>query len=329
MKPDFIQQAKKHKRRIVLPESDANRILEAAVYCDTNDIADIVLLGDPTKIKEQLSALNLTTGNIKIINPADSENTQAFAETLHQLQSTKKPEKILSKQQAKELSQQPLYFANLMVREGLADGCVAGAITPTADIIRSALQTIGTVKPEARLSSFFIMLTPTLSTPVIFADCAINISPDATQLADIAYQSAGNAKALLGLDAKVALLSFSTNGSAQHENVDKIRETAHLLHTNHPEINVIGDIQFDAAVSNKILKKKWHDAHFEAPANVFIFPSLESGNICYKIAERIGGATAIGPILQGLAKPVNDLSRGADVKSIVNTIAVTCLQAGM
>jgi phosphate acetyltransferase len=313
----------------VLPESDANRILEAAVYCDTHDIAEIILLGDSSTIEKQLSTLNLSAGNIQIINPADNENIQVFAETLYQLQSTKKPKKRLSKQQAEELSQQPLYFANLMVREGLADGCVAGAITPTADIIRSALQTIGTVKPEARLSSFFIMLTPTLPTPVIFADCAINISPNATQLADIAFQSAKNAKALLGLEAKVALLSFSTNGSAQHENVDKIRETAHLLHTNHPEINVIGDIQFDAAVSNRILKKKWHDAHFEAPANVFIFPSLESGNICYKIAERIGGATAIGPILQGLAKPVNDLSRGADVKSIVNTIAVTALQVGM
>ncbi|MEE9309704.1 MAG: phosphate acetyltransferase [Cocleimonas sp.] len=326
MKPDFIQQAKKHKRRIVLPESDANRILEAAVYCDTHEIAEIILLGNSTVIEKQLTTLDLSVGNIQIVNPATNENSKAFAKTLSQLQSTKKPEKRLSKEQTEALSKQPLYFANLMVKEGLADGCVAGAINPTANVIRSALQTVGTIKPEARLSSFFIMLTPTLPTPVIFADCAINISPDATQLADIAYQSAKNATTLLGLDAKVALLSFSTNGSAQHENVDKIRETAHLLHTNHPEINVIGDIQFDAAVSNKILKKKWHDAHFEAPANVFIFPSLESGNICYKIAERIGGATAIGPILQGLAKPVNDLSRGADVESIINTIAVTCLQ---
>ncbi len=327
MNPDFSQQAKKHKRCIMLPESDDDRILEAAVYCDSHNIAEIILLGDPTVIKKQLNSLKLSAGNIQIINPASNENTKAFAEALYQLQSTKKPEKRLNKEQTEKLSKQPLYFANLMVREGLADGCVAGAITPTADVIRTALHTIGTIKPEARLSSFFIMLTATLPTPVIFADCAINISPDATQLADIATQSAENAKALLGLEAKVALLSFSTNGSAQHENIDKIKETAHILHTNHPEINVIGDIQFDAAVSNRILKKKWHDAHFEAPANVFIFPSLESGNICYKIAERIGGATAIGPILQGLAKPVNDLSRGADVKSIINTIAVTALQA--
>lgn len=329
MKPSFIQQAKKHKRHIVLPESDADRILEAAVYCDTHDIADITLLGDPSVIEKQLSALDLSIGNIQIVSPANNKNTQAFAETLNQLQSTKEPAKELNKEQAQELSQQPLYFANLMVREGLADGCVAGAINPTADVIRAALQIIGTTSSSTRVSSFFIMLTASLPTPVIFADCAINISPNAIQLADIAYQSAENANVLLGLDAKVALLSFSTNGSAQHENVDKIREAAHLLHVNHPETNVIGDIQFDAAVSNRILKKKWHDANFEAPANVFIFPSLESGNICYKIAERIGGATAIGPILQGLAKPVNDLSRGADVKSIINTIAVTCLQANI
>lgn len=172
------------------------------------------------------------------------------------------------------------------------------------------------------------MLTPSLPTPFIFADCAINIAPDAEQLADIAYQSAENARLLLGLEPKIALLSFSTNGSAKHESVDKVRTASDLLHANHPALNVIGDVQFDAAISDRILRKKWQDANFTAPANVFIFPSLESGNICYKIAERMGGATAIGPILQGLKKPVNDLSRGASVESIINTIAVSCLQVG-
>ena len=322
MKPDFIQQAKKHKRRIVLPESDDDRILEAAVYCDTNNIAEIILLGNPAVIKQQLATLNLSAGNIGLINPADHENIQSLSEILYQLKS----KKYISKQQAKEQCLEPLTFANLMVREGLTDGCVAGAVNPTGDVIRAALQIIGTKTSDTRLSSFFIMLTPTLPTPVIFADCAINIAPDAKQLADIATQSAGNAKRLLGLEPKIALLSFSTNGSAKHESVDKVREASNLLHTNHPELNVIGDVQFDAAISNNILHKKWKDAKFEAPANIFIFPSLESGNICYKIAERMGGATAIGPILQGLSKPVNDLSRGASVESIVNTIAVTCLQ---
>jgi phosphate acetyltransferase len=322
MNPDFIEQAKQFKRRIVLPESSDNRILEAAVHCDTNEIADIILLGDPAVIEAQLSTLKLSTGNIQIVNPADGEHTDAFSDTLFQLRS----KKGLTKEQADEFSQKPLYFASLMVREGFADACVAGAINSTGDVIRAALQTIGTKTPETRLSSFFIMLTSALPTPVLFADCAINISPDAVQLADIAYQSAENMKTLLGLEPKVALLSFSTHGSAKHESVDKVREAAALLHVNHPELNVIGDIQFDAAVSNEVLKVKWPDTNFKAPANIFVFPSLESGNICYKVAERIGGASAIGPILQGLKKPVNDLSRGANVESIINTIAVTCLQ---
>jgi phosphate acetyltransferase len=152
------------------------------------------------------------------------------------------------------------------------------------------------------------------------------VLPDAEQLADIAYQRAQNAKILLGIEPKVALLSFSTNGSAKHENVNKVREATVLLHNQYPDLSVIGDIQFDAAFSSDVLQTKWPASNFQAAANVYIFPSLEAGNIGYKIAERIGGATAIGPILQGLAKPVNDLSRGADVAAIINTIAVTCLQ---
>ncbi len=324
MTPDFIQQAKNNKCRVVLPESNDDRILEAAVYCDTHNIAEIILLGDPVIIKQQLSTLNLSVGDIELINPADNENTQSFAELLYQLRSKKE----LTEQQAKEQSRQALVFANLMVREGLADGCVAGALHPTGDVIRAALQIIGT-QAATRLSSFFIMLTPSLPTPVIFADCAINIAPDAEQLADIAHQSAENAKQLLGLEPKIALLSFSTNGSTRHENVDKVREAYELLHAKHPELNAIGEVQFDAAISSEILLTKWQNTHFEAPANVFVFPSLEAGNISYKVAERIGGAIAIGPILQGLAKPVNDLSRGADIKSIINTIAVTCLQVNI
>ena len=322
MTPDFIQLAKAHKRRIVLPESDDQRILEAAIYCDTKGIAEIILVGDPTILKAKLSTLNLSAGNIQIVNPSTSENTQAFANALYDLRS----KKGLTKEQSEEFVHRPLYFANLMVHQGLADGCVAGAINSTGDVIRAALQIIGTKTRETRLSSSFIMITPSLPTPVLFADCAINIEPDAPQLADIALQSAKNIKALLGIEPKVAMLSFSTNGSARHENVDKVAAATAILHSKYPEINAIGEIQFDAAISNEILKKKWDGADFETPANVFVFPSLEAGNIGCKITERIGGATAVGPILQGLDKPINDLSRGADVKSIINTIAVTCLQ---
>ena len=329
MNPDFIQLAKQNKRHIVLPESSDDRILKAAVEVSQNDIAQITLLGDAKAIHTQLDSLGLKPGNIQIVNPDDTSDLETlkqnerYAELLFKL----RKKKGLTREQAVLLSLQPLYHADLMVKSGDADACVAGVINPTGDVIRAALQVIGTESPSSRLSSFFILLMkPPLPSPVIFADCAINIDPDAKQLADIAYQSAQNSKTLLGIEPKVALLSFSTNGSAKHKNVDKVREATVLLHHQYPELRLIGDIQFDAAFSNDVLHTKWPASNFEAPANVFVFPSLEAGNIGYKIAERMGGATAIGPILQGLAKPVNDLSRGADVTAIINTIAVTCLQ---
>jgi phosphate acetyltransferase len=325
MNPDFIQLAKQNKRHIVLPEGNDDRILQAAVEVSQDNIAQITLLGNAETIHKRFELLGLKAGDIQIVDPSDANNTKSkdYSKILFHL----REKKGLTQEQASQVSQQPLYYADLMVKAGDADACVAGVINPTGDVIRAALQVIGTESSAARLSSFIIMLMDApLPSPVIFADCAINIEPDAEQLADIAYQSAKNAKVLLGINPKVALLSFSTNGSAKHESVDKIREATALLHHQYPEISVIGDIQFDAAFSTKVLQTKWPASNFEAPANVFIFPSLEAGNIGYKIAERIGGATAIGPILQGLAKPVNDLSRGADVTAIINTIAVTCLQ---
>ena len=214
-----------------------------------------------------------------------------------------------------------------MVHTGDADACVAGVINSTGNVIRAALQVIGTETKNSNVSSFFILLlNEPLPSPLIFADCAINIEPDAEQLADIAIQSANSAKELVNLEPRVALLSFSTNGSAKHPKVDKVRKAYNLIKQQNPSLNVIGDIQFDAAFSSDVLSTKWSDADFQAPANVFIFPSLEAANIGYKIAERLGNATTIGPILQGLAKPVNDLSRGASVESIINTIVVTCSQ---
>ncbi len=325
MNPDFIQLAKQKKRHIVLPEGSDDRILQAAVEVAKNNIAEITLLGNAEAIHKQLDSLGLKPGKIQIVDPKNANNTKSkdYAEKLFEL----REKKGLTKAQALEFSKQPLYYANLMVKAGDADACVAGAINSTGDVIRAALQVIGTESPSARLSSFFIMLLDApLPSPLLFADCAINIDPDAEQLADIAYQSAQNAMALLGLEPKVALLSFSTNGSAKHERIDKVRAAAELVHSQYPKLEVIGDIQFDAAFSSDVLKTKWPESTFMAPANVFVFPSLEAGNIGYKLTERIGGAKAIGPILQGLAKPVNDLSRGADVAAIINTIAVTCLQ---
>ena len=326
MNPDFIKLAQQVKRHIVLPESTDDRILKAAVEVDQKNIAAITLLGNAETINNQLSNLDLSLGNIQIVDPNDDKNPKAaeYAQTLFEL----REKKGLSKEEAITLSKEPLYYGDLMVRAGDADACVAGVINSTGNVIRAALHVLGTKSKSTRLSSFFIMLSDKaeVPSPIVFADCAINIDPDAEILADIAAQSSENAVSLLGLEPKVAMLSFSTNASAKHAEVDKVREAVAILNREHPELNVIGDVQFDAAFSNDVLNKKWKDNNFQAPANIFVFPSLEAGNIGYKIAERIGGADAIGPILQGLAKPVNDLSRGADVEDIIKTIAVTSLQ---
>ncbi len=326
MTPDFIKLAQQVKRHIVLPESSDERILKAAVEVDQNNIATITLLGNPTMVNAKLSELGLNLGNIQIVDPNDNLNLKAkeYASTLFQL----RKHKGITEEQAEELSKEPLYYGDLMVHAGDADACVAGVINSTGNVIRAALHVLGTKSKATRLSSFFIMLSDKVDvpSPIVFADCAINIDPDAEILADIAAQSSQNAQSLLGIEPKVAMLSFSTNASAKHAEVDKVRNAVEILNKEHPELNVIGDVQFDAAFSNDVLNTKWKGNSFQAPANVFVFPSLEAGNIGYKIAERIGGADAIGPILQGLAKPVNDLSRGADVEDIIKTIAVTSLQ---
>ena len=322
MTPNFRQQAKQNKRHIVLPEGDSPRILEAAVYCDQEGIAKITVLGDRDEITQNLDALKLSLGDIEIISIDDYEASGAFAETLYQRCLSRK----LTKANAEDLCKDPLIFADLMVQEGHVDACVAGIKHTSGDVIRAALKAIGPKKPKSRPSSIFILESEVFPTPVVFADCAMNIAPNVQQLTDIAYQSSRSIKSLLGLDAKIAMLSFSTNGSAYHRDVNKVRQATELLKEQHPELNVIGEIQFDAAISKDILKKKWPESDFDAPANVFIFPNLDAANTAYKIAEQMGKAKAIGPILQGLAKPVNDLSRGANVSSIIDTIAVTCLQ---
>jgi phosphate acetyltransferase len=326
MNPDFIALAQQVKRHVVLPESTDDRILKAAVEVDQNNIASITLLGNSETVNTRLKELGLSLGNICIVDPNDDENPKIaeYAAVLFE----RRKHKGLTEKDALKISRDPLFFADLMVQAGDADACVAGVINSTGDVIKAALHVLGTKSKTTRLSSFFIMLSDKadVPSPIVFADCAINIDPDAEILADIAAQSSENAKALLGIEPKVAMLSFSTNASAKHAEVDKVRGAVAILNKEQPELNVIGDVQFDAAFSNDVLTTKWKDNSFQAPANIFVFPSLEAGNIGYKIAERIGGSDAIGPVLQGLAKPVNDLSRGANVEDIVKTIAVTSLQ---
>ncbi len=324
--PDFIKLAQQVKRHIILPESNDDRILEAAVESDQQNIVAITLLGKAEDVIKRLNELKLSLGNIQIVDPNDDANpkNKAYAEILYE----RRKHKGMTLEEAAKLSKNPLYYGDLMVKAGDADACVAGVINSTGNVIRAALHVLGTKSKTTRLSSFFIMLNdkPEVPSPIVFADCAINIDPDAEILADIAAQSSENAVSLLGIEPKVAMLSFSTNASAQHAQVDKVRGAVEILNKEYPELNVIGDVQFDAAFSNDVLNVKWKGNDFDAPANIYVFPSLEAGNIGYKIAERIGGSDAIGPILQGLAKPVNDLSRGADVEDIIKTIAVTALQ---
>lgn len=318
-KPNKTQE----KKTIVLPEGNAVRILEAACHCDQHDIAKIILLGDESEIHQQIDTLSLSLGNIQIIDYKNTDAINHFAKAL--LEESSKQSFTLK--DAVKICQQPLCFANMLVKSGIADACVAGVKSTTGDVIRAALKIIGTKQLKSRPSSFFIMESQTLPTPVIFADCAMNISPTAQQLCNIAFQSSQSIKSLLGLDPKIAMLSFSTNGSATHKDVSKVISATQLIKEQHPDLEVIGEIQFDAAISNKILHKKWPNTAFEAPANVFIFPNLDAANLAYKVAEQFGQAKAIGPILQGFNKPINDLSRGAKVDDIINTIGITALQA--
>lgn len=321
---EFTQRAQQNPQRIVLPEGEDVRILAAAAHCSEHGIADPIIIGNTRKIKILCGDLKINFNALEVIDSTSSEQHEEYAAVLFDLRKGKG----LSQQAAQEMIKQPLIYANCMVRAGDANGCVAGAQHATSDVVRAALQIIGVAPGVKLVSSFFIMvLADTHSAPLVFADCALNIAPNAAQLADIALSSAQSVSHLLGFKPRVAMLSFSTNGSAAHAEVDKVRAATAIVKRQDASLDVIGDIQFDAAFNAKALVGKWPETDFIAPANIFVFPSLEAGNIGYKIAERIGGALPIGPVLQGLNQAVNDLSRGCDVEAVINTIVVTAVQS--
>tara|TARA_R110002110_G_scaffold121588_1_gene297423 strand:- start:768 stop:1490 length:723 start_codon:yes stop_codon:yes gene_type:complete len=237
----------------------------------------------------------------------------------------------MTPEQADERVQDPLYYAQMMVRLGDADGSVAGAVYTTGAVVRSAIQVIGMAPGATMVSSFFLMMMcepfHELKGGVIFSDCGLVINPDAQQLAQIAISAAASAKTLLNEDPRVAMLSFSTSGSATHSAVDKVVEATALVKQQYPDLCIDGDVQLDAAIVAEIAERKVDRSQTKGKANVLVFPNLEAGNIGYKLAERIGKADAIGPILQGLAKPANDLSRGCSVNDVVNVIAITVVQS--
>jgi len=319
--------AGEHKKTVVLPEGADARVLSAAAHAAGRGLAQIVILGDPGEIAALAESQGHGLNHLKVLDPQHNRRAEEHAGLLLNTRA----HRDMSDAGALEAVRAPLTLAMCMVAGGEADGCVAGAAHLTADVVRAALRIVGVKRDNGLVSSFFIMQHDlrhqALRGPALFADCAMVIDPDAAQLARIAIDTADSASRLLHLKPRVALLSFSTAGSARHVLVDKVRQAGALVAKQRPDIELLAEVQFDAAVIPDILRRKAPGIGVQAPANVFIFPDLQSANIGYKIAQRIGGAEAVGPILQGLRRPVNDLSRGCAVQDIVNLIAVTAVQA--
>ncbi|MGJ8626203.1 MAG: phosphate acetyltransferase [Sulfitobacter sp.] len=312
---------------IVLSEGHDPRIVAGALAAVRSGIARITLVGPTADVTAQLSKFGATDADkIAIQDPEISPLTAEFAKTYFKL----RQHKGVSEEVANTQAHSPLVFAAMMVRNGHADGTVGGAVATTSETVRAALQIIGKAKDAALVSSFFLMALPenhpSDRTAMVFGDCGLVIDPSAEELAAIAVASAASCQQLLGDTPRVALLSFSTKGSARHAAVSKVSEAVEILHANHPDLAADGELQFDAAFVPEVGASKAPGSTVAGHANIMIFPNLDAGNIGYKIAQRIGGADAIGPVLQGLTKPANDLSRGCTAQDVTNMIAVTTLQ---
>lgn len=316
--------AKAKEKRIVLAEGNDERVIRAAQMIQSQGIAKITLLGDEKEIKAKYKDVNLE--GVKVINPKNCD-IAVYAQILYELRKSKG----MDLDTANKIARDPLYLGVLLVKNGEADGMVAGAISATGDVLRPALQIIKTAPGITTVSSCFIMVLPTATYGengvLIFGDCAVNPNPTSEQLAAIAIASAESAKTIAGINGpRVAMLSFSSFGSAKHEFVDKVSAATEIVKTLAPSLIIDGEMQADTALVQSVAKIKAPQSKVAGNANVLIFPDLQSGNIGYKLVQRLAGAEAIGPICQGFNKPVNDLSRGCTSQDILNVVAMTALQ---
>lgn len=325
MNPKILDEIKarasQKKKTIILPESSDERILKAAEILTKEKIVSVITIGNEEEINTKASRVKVDLSGIAIIDQFQSKNLDRFADVFYELRKSKG----ISIQQAKETVQRDLFFAAMMLREGLADGAVGGSIAATADVLRAGIMCIGLKKGISIVSSFFLMILPEKN--YTFADCGVVVDPDSKQLADITISSSDNHKKLTGEEPYIAMLSFSTKGSAKHEKIDKILETISYIKTKRPDLHIDGELQFDAAVIDSIAKRKAPGSEVAGKANILIFPDLNAGNIGYKLAQRWGKAEAIGPIVQGLNKPFSDLSRGCSVNDIVINASIAALMS--
>ena len=324
---DIMNRAKQEIKTIVLPEATDIRTLKATDKILKEDFCKIILVGNKDEILNIAKENNLDISKAEIVNPAEAENYEEYASAFYEL----RKHKGMTEEKAKELMLDPVFYGMMMVKQEKADGLVSGAIHSTADTLRPALQILKTAPGTKLVSTFSIMVVPNCefgeNGVFAFADCGLNQNPNSEELSEIALSTAKSFKQIIGKEPRVAMLSYSTMGSAKAEEVDKVRIATELAKASAPDLAVDGEMQLDAALVPEIAKSKAPESKVAGKANTLVFPDLQAGNIGYKLVERLAKAEAYGPICQGMAKPVNDLSRGCKAEDIVGVVAITCVQA--